>query len=65
MCVCGCVSVVFVKKTPHLLPPVFSFHFQTQHKLDVSMLSYDVAILYAFFMNKTKIHDRMKMPYVT
>ena len=35
---------------------------QKHHKLDISMLSYDVAILYSFFMNPGKVKDRMDMP---
>lgn len=40
----------------------FLDYFQNDHKVEVTMLSYDVAILYSFFMNKTKVKDRMDMP---
>ena len=35
---------------------------QNEHQLEITMLSYDVAILYSFFMNKTKVKERMDMP---
>ena len=38
------------------LPP------QNGHKLEITMLSYDVAILYSFFMSPAKVKDRMIMP---
>ena len=40
----------------------FIEYFKTQHKLDINMLSYDVSILYSFFMQKTKVEARMGMP---
>ena len=40
----------------------FLDYFKTQHKLDINMLSYDVAILYSFFMQKAKVEARMSMP---
>ena len=40
----------------------FIDYFKTQHKLDINMLSYDVSILYSFFMQKTKVEARMGMP---
>ncbi|XP_019850641.1 PREDICTED: ubiquitin-like modifier-activating enzyme 1 isoform X3 [Amphimedon queenslandica] len=36
--------------------------FQNDHRLDISMLSYDVSILYSFFMQKAKVTERKKMP---
>ena len=40
----------------------FLDYFKTEHKLDINMLSYDVSILYSFFMQKTKVETRMSMP---
>ena len=40
----------------------FMDYFKTQHKLEINMLSYDVAILYSFFMQKAKTEARMSMP---
>lgn len=39
----------------------FMDYFKNNYKLEISMLSYDVSILYSFFMNKAKVEDRMKM----
>lgn len=36
---------------------------QNEHKLEITMLSYDVAILYSFFMQQTKVKDRMTKPW--
>ena len=35
---------------------------QKHYNLDITMLSYDVSILYAFFMNPAKVKERMNMP---
>ena len=40
----------------------FLDYFKNEHKLDVNMLSYDVSILYSFFMQKSKVESRMSMP---
>ena len=40
----------------------FIDYFMTEHKLDINMLSFDVAILYSFFMQKAKVETRMKLP---
>jgi len=39
----------------------FLDYFKTQHKLDVSMISSGVSILYSFFTNKKKVEERKKM----
>lgn len=40
----------------------FLQYFKEKLQLDITMLSYDVAILYSFFMNASKVKERMKMP---
>ena len=40
----------------------FMDYFKNEHKLDINMLSYDVSILYSFFMAKNKVQARMSMP---
>ncbi|XP_064399352.1 ubiquitin-like modifier-activating enzyme 1 isoform X2 [Halichondria panicea] len=40
----------------------FLDYFKNQHQLDINMLSYDVSILYSFFMDKKKVAARMAMP---
>ena len=40
----------------------FTDFFKNEHKLDINMLSYDVSILYSFFMQKAKVEARMGMP---
>ena len=40
----------------------FMDYFSKEHKLDVTMLSYNVSMLYSFFMNKDKVKARMQMP---
>lgn len=40
----------------------FMDYFSKEHKLDVTMLSYNVSMLYSFFMNKDKVKTRMQMP---
>ncbi len=40
----------------------FLDYFKNKHQLDINMLSYDVAILYSFFMDKKKVAARMNMP---
>jgi len=39
----------------------FIAHFETEYKLDVSMISHGVSILFSFFANKKKLAERMKM----
>lgn len=36
-------------------------HFETQEKLEISMLSYDVSLLYASFLPPKKVKDRLEM----
>lgn len=40
----------------------FLDYFRNEHKLDINMLSFDVSILYSFFMQKSKVEARMSMP---
>ena len=40
----------------------FMDYFSEEHQLSISMLSYDVSMLYSFFMNKDKVKARMSMP---
>ena len=37
-------------------------HFQAEHGLEVTMLSYGVSILYSFFQQKKKAAERMPLP---
>ncbi len=40
----------------------FMDYFSKEHGLDVTMLSYNVSMLYSFFMNKDKVKSRMQTP---
>lgn len=40
----------------------FIEYFEKQHRLNITMLSQNVCMLYAFFLNKEKKAERMNMP---
>ncbi len=42
----------------------FMDYFSEKHQLSINMLSFDVALMYSFFMNKDKVKARMAKPWV-
>ena len=68
------VLSIFLENVFPSIPPFLSFTLlplslpsptpspQKHYNLDITMLSYDVSILYAFFMNPAKVKERMNMP---
>ncbi len=40
----------------------FMDYFSEKHQLSINMLSFDVALMYSFFMNKDTVKARMAKP---